>query len=179
MAALKNGTIQVAAAGNSKYFTYSINGTDFQASSKFVGLDSGKYTITARNSWGCTTATAVHLTRIDPCAGITLTATAKQPTTGLSDGTLTASLTNAQGYTFSLNNGTAQTSNVFTGLAAGNYTLIAQHATNGCKFTFNTTLSGTDPCAGVTVVVTGTTTNIAKKTSNTRNTNNSFDTQQH
>ncbi|HQQ97650.1 MAG TPA: hypothetical protein PLX35_10320 [Cyclobacteriaceae bacterium] len=158
MAAQKNGTILVAAAGNSKYFTYSINGVDFQATSKFTGLDSGKYTITARNSWGCTTTTSVHLTRIDPCAGITLTATAKQPTTGLSDGTLTASLTNAQGYTFSLNNGTAQTSNVFTGLAAGNYTLVAQHTSNGCKFTFNTTLSGLDPCAGVTIMVSGTTT---------------------
>jgi len=158
MAAQKNGTILVSAAGNSKYFTYSINGVDFQATSKFVGLDSGKYTITARNSWGCTTTTSVHLTRIDPCAGITLTASAKQPTAGLSDGTLTASLANGQGYTFSLNNGTAQTSNVFTGLAAGNYTLVAQHPSNGCKFTFNTTLTGTNPCAGVTVTVGATTT---------------------
>lgn len=158
MAGQKNGTIQVAAAGNSKYFTYSINGVDFQATSKFVGLDSGKYKITVRNSWGCTTTTSVYLNRIDPCVGITLTATTKQPTAGLSDGTLTASLTNAQGYTFSLNNGTAQTSNVFTGLGAGNYTLIAQHNSNGCRFTFNTTLTGTNPCAGITVLVAGTTT---------------------
>jgi hypothetical protein len=153
----RNGTILVAAAGDSKYFTYSINGKDYQAGSKFIGLDSGTYKISVRNSWGCSTTSSAHLTRIDPCAGITLTATVKQPTAGLSNGTLTASLTSAQGYTFILNNGTPQSSNLFIGLAAGNYSLTAQN-TAGCKFTYNTTLSSTDPCAGVTIVVTGTST---------------------
>ncbi len=48
-----NGSIQVTASGSSGY-TYSKDGVNFVSSSTFSGLAPGNYTITAKDSKGCT-----------------------------------------------------------------------------------------------------------------------------
>jgi uncharacterized membrane protein len=52
-ACLSNGSI-VASATGSTGFTYSINGTTFQASGTFNNVASGNFTVTAKDGNGCT-----------------------------------------------------------------------------------------------------------------------------
>jgi hypothetical protein len=151
-----NGSITVAATGGTG-FTYSLNGGAFQTTATFAGLAAGNYSITAKNSNGCIGSTTASLTAIDPCAGVTITVTTIQvdPTTGQSNGSITATATGGTGFTYSINNGAFQTAGTFTGLATGNYTITAKNS-NGCTGSKVVALGSTNPCAGVTVAVTAT-----------------------
>lgn len=148
-----NGTITAVASGGSG-FTYSINGINYQASGVFSNLAAGNYTVTAKNSNGCTGTTTLTVGTNDPCAGVTVvvTATKVNPTTGQSNGSITATATGGTGFTFSLNGGAYQSSGSFTGLATGNYTVSAKNA-NGCLGSATIALGSTNPCNGVTINV--------------------------
>jgi hypothetical protein len=148
-----NGSITASATGGTS-FTYSINGGAFQASAGFANLAAGKYTIAAKSAAGCLGITDITIGTSDPCAGITVAITATQvnPSVGLANGSITASATGGTGFTYSINNGAFQASGVFSGLAAGTYSITAKNA-SGCTASKQITLAGTDPCAGVTVTV--------------------------
>lgn len=97
----------------------------------------------------------------DPCAGvvITVTGTLTAPTSGSSNGSISASTTGgSSGFTFSINGGAFQSSGSFSNLAAGTYSIVAKN-TSGCTGTATFTLVATNPCTGVTINVTGTTVN--------------------
>lgn len=151
---LSNGSITASATGGTG-FTYSLNSGAFQASGTFSGLASGNYTITAKNSNGCIGATTVALGATNPCAGVTVTVTTTQvnPGTGLSNGSITSAATGGTGFTYSINNGTYQTSGTFSNLAAGTYTITAKNS-NGCLGTKQVTLTATSPCTNVAIVIT-------------------------
>ncbi|MBL0357437.1 MAG: hypothetical protein IPP72_11375 [Chitinophagaceae bacterium] len=161
-----NGSITASATGGTG-FTYSINNGTFQSSGTFNNLAAGNYTITAKNSNGCTGVTTVALAANNPCAGVTVTVTTTQvnPTTGQSNGSITASATGGSGFTYSINNGTFQSSGAFNNLATGNYTITAKNS-NGCLGTKIVALGSTNPCAGVTVAVTATQVNPTTGQSN-------------
>ncbi len=94
----------------------------------------------------------------NPCSGVTVsvTATTANPSApGASDGTITASATGGSGFTYSLNGGPFQVSGSFTGLAAGTYAITAKNS-NGCTGSASFTLVANNPCAGITITVTGT-----------------------
>lgn len=148
-----NGTITVAATGGTG-LTYSINGTSFQTSNSFTGLAAGNYTVTVKSAAGCMGTTQVTIGTNNPCAGVTITVTATKtdPTTGQSNGSITAAATGGTGFTYSLNNGAFQSSASFTGLATGNYTVTAK-TSNGCTGTTTVALGSTNPCNGVTIAV--------------------------
>jgi cytochrome c5 len=97
----------------------------------------------------------------DPCSGITVavSGTPTNPSTpGGTNGSINASASGGSGFTYSLNNGTFQSSGSFTGLAAGSYTVTAKTAA-GCSGTQTFTLiSPTPSCSGVNIVVTATAT---------------------
>lgn len=161
-----NGTLVVTAVGPSNYFTYSIDDSIYQASNKFIGLDTGTYSIVVKNSWGCKGLLEdLKIKKTDPCAGVSFTTSVTNATLGKANGNITGFLLGGNGYTFKLNNGLFQTSNIFNGLAAGNYTVIAKD-NKGCIFTSQAIIGETDPCAGVTVTVTTTKTDPAINVSN-------------
>ena len=161
-----NGSITATATPGSG-FTYSLNNGPFQSSGNFTGLAAGNYTITAKNSNGCTGTGSTVISTNDPCAGVTVVVSTTQvnPVTGQSNGSITATATGGSGFTYSLNNGTFQSSGNFTGLATGNYTITAKNS-NGCIGTKTVALGSTDPCAGVTVVVSTTQVNPVTGQSN-------------
>jgi len=161
-----NGTITVTATGSTG-LTYSINGTSFQSSNSFTGLAAGNYTVTVKNAAGCTGTTQVTISTNNPCAGVTITVTATKvnPSTGQSNGSITASATGGTGFTYSLNNGAFQNSATFSGLAAGNYTVTAKNS-NGCTGTTTVSLGATNPCNGVTITVSLTKTDPASGQTN-------------
>ncbi|HQR00504.1 MAG TPA: hypothetical protein PLA61_06655 [Ferruginibacter sp.] len=148
-----NGSITASATGGTG-FTYSLNNGAFQASGTFSNLAAGNYTITAKNSNGCTGVTTVALGSTNPCTGVTVTVTATtvNPTTGQSNGSITATATGGTGFTYSLNNGAFQASGTFNNLAAGTYTVTAKNA-NGCLGTTQVTLTATNPCNSVNIVI--------------------------
>jgi hypothetical protein len=154
-----NGSISAAATGGSG-FTYSINGSAFQASGNFTGLGAGSYTITAKNANGCSGNAGFTLTAPNPCAGviITVTRTTVNPNTGGgNNGSITVSASGGTGpFTFSRDGVSFQSSGTFSNLTAGAYSIVARDA-NGCTGSSNFNL--TDPCTGVSISVTAITTN--------------------
>lgn len=154
-----NGSITASATGGSG-FTYSMNGGAFQASGTFSNLAAGSYSITAKSSAGCTGSATFTLTAPNPCAGVTITVTgtSTNPTTGGGiNGIIAATAAGGTGpYTYSIDGVNYQPSGTFNNLGAGNHTITAKDA-NNC--TGSSVFTLTDPCTGVTIIVTGTTTN--------------------
>lgn len=156
-----DGSISVSATGGSG-FTYKIGSGAYQSATSFTGLAAGSYIVTAKNSSGCTgTASFTVSNPPNPCSGITITVTASttNPTAaGSSNGAINASATGSTNFTYSINGGAYQASGTFSALAAGVYTISAKDA-NGCTGSNSFTLTAPNPCAGITIAVTGTTTN--------------------
>ncbi len=149
-----NGKITATAAGGSG-FKYSLNGGAYQTSGIFSNLAAGNYTVTAKSSAGCAGSSQTTIGVNNPCAGVTVavTTTKVDPTTGQSNGSITASATGGSGFTYSLNGGTFQASGTFSNLATGNYTVTAKNS-NGCTGVAQVALGANNPCAGVTINVT-------------------------
>ena len=161
-----NGSVTVTAGGGAG-FTYQLGTGAFQSSNVFSGLAAGSYTVTAKSSAGCT-GTATVTVNSNACLGITVavTYTKTDPFTGQSNGSITASATGGTGpFTYQVNGGAFQTSNVFSGLPAGTYTITAKNSTS-CVGTASVTLVGANPCTGVNIVVSGTPTNPGVNLSN-------------
>jgi cytochrome c551/c552 len=128
-----NGSIAASATGGSG-FTYSLNNGAFQSSGTFSSLAAGNYTITAKNSNGCTGSKSFTVVAETACTGVNIvidaTATTAVPCGG-PGATVTVNATGGTGLTYSINNGAFQASNSFTNVAAGNQTVVVKDA-NGC-----------------------------------------------
>ncbi len=124
-----SGSISASATGATAPYQYSIDGTNFQASGLFTGLAAGVYTITARDANGCkNTITVTVLNSNGPVVSFTAT----NADCGNNNGTVTATATGGTApYTYSINGINFQTSNFFTGLTGGIYTLTVKDV-NGC-----------------------------------------------
>jgi len=156
-----NGSITATASPAGTY-TYNLNGGSYQSSGTFSNLSAGSYTVTAKNSIGCTSAPrSVTLGATDPCAGVTITVTTSQtnPTTGQSNGSITATASPAGTYTYSINGGAFQSSSTFNSLGAGTYTVTAKNS-NGCLGSRQVTLTTTNPCAGINITFSGAVVNV-------------------
>ncbi|HMT29897.1 MAG TPA: T9SS type A sorting domain-containing protein, partial [Bacteroidia bacterium] len=158
-----NGTITAAATGGVAPLTYSINGTVFQASTLFSLLPANTYPLTVKDFNGCTKVLNVTVANLP---GPTVSAASTLSSCFANDGTITATALGGTGaITYSKNGVLFQSSNVFTGLAPGNYTITAKDIKN-CISTTNvvvgqvvapviSALDSTSVC-GSNIVVTGT-----------------------
>lgn len=124
-----NGTITISASGGNPPLEYSINGTTFQSSNIFSNLSPGTYTVYVKDVNGCyttviTTVTSTPVPRV--------TAFAIPASCNVNDGSVVATGTlGTSPYTFSIDGVVYQSSNTFTGLAAGFYTIYIKDA-NDC-----------------------------------------------
>lgn len=127
------GSIAVVVTAGTPPFEYSIDGMTFQSDSIFTGLTADDYTITAQDSQGC--AATAQTTIAAPPMPI-LTGTSDEATCGSNNGSITLIASNGNPpYQYSIDNcATFQSSPVFTGLAAGTYTVCAIDAV-GCQVT--------------------------------------------
>jgi len=143
---------QCTSGGNSYSFTvagtgvaplqYSI-GTGFQSSPTFTVSAPGTYTITVRDANGCTATDT-----IDILAPLTATAVAAvQPSCDNNDGEISVTANGGSGnYEYELRDGLGATlvaqnsSNAFTNLSAGDYTVVIHDTASGCNSTTDISL---------------------------------------
>jgi hypothetical protein len=117
------GSVTVAGSGGTSPYTYAKDGTTFGSSGTFGGLAAGSYTITVQDDNGCITTQPVTITQ--PTSALTLSL--QKTCSNGNDGSITATASGGTGTLIYSKDGTNfQTSNMFTGLAAGNYTITVQ-----------------------------------------------------
>lgn len=115
--------LTVNASGGTGVLEYSLNGMGFQSSNEFLDLPNGTYTITVRDENGCTLSSDVEVNLPPLQSNIVL-----QQAVSCFNGDNGEIVVNVIGgfppYTYSLNGGTAQSSNTFSNLSAGTYTVV-------------------------------------------------------
>lgn len=151
-----NGIITATGNGGIAPLQYSINGGSFQTGNIFTGLAAGVYTVAVKDATGCTNITSVTVASTGgPAANASSTSSACNTNTG----TITASASGGvPAYQYSINGITFQTSNLFTGLAAGNYVVYARDAA-GCIGT-SSIVVGNTAGPSINVAVTPTSCNV-------------------
>ncbi len=138
-----DGTIIITnASGGSGVFVYSLDGTTFSGNTTFDKLAAGAYTVYVKEQNGSCVATFPVIVAATDCCKLTLNPTLTQPSACTSvDGRITVAVTDGSApFTYRLNNGAPQNSNVFGGLGNGNYTILVRDAT-GCEASVTVTLS--------------------------------------
>jgi gliding motility-associated-like protein len=130
-----NGSITLTATGGNPPYQYSIDGgVTYQSSNTFSGLAGGTYTIKVKDALNCTSTQTVVLTAANPL----IQNISKTDAACATPGTITV---NASGggvppYEFSIDGGiTYQSSNTFSGLAGGTYSVKTRNPATGCTVT--------------------------------------------
>ncbi|WP_017494636.1 T9SS type A sorting domain-containing protein [Flavobacterium sp. WG21] len=135
---VSNGAIMANAIGGQAPYTYSINGSPYQASNNFVNLNAGVYTITVRDTNNCTVTTTLMLQAPIPIA-VSATVYNQNITVTATGGTAP--------YQYSLDLNTFQSSNTFTVFNYGIYQVAARDAM-GCIALIHVTIDPPAPLIG-------------------------------
>lgn len=123
------GTINITAPLGAAY-SYSIDGVNFQSSPTFNNVPGGTYTITVKTVEDCRSTSPVTVNAAPPTPPAPQLAVV-HPTCTTPTGSITVTSPTGAGLTYSLDGTTFQSSNVFSGLAAGNYTVTVKNSA-GC-----------------------------------------------
>ena len=123
------GSIEVTSPLGAEY-TYSIDGTTFQTETTFAGLTPGDYTITVKNTDGCTSAETATINPVPNAPEVPVLA-ATQPDCINPLGSIEVTSPLGAEYTYSIDGTTFQTETTFAGLAPGDYTITVKN-TDGC-----------------------------------------------
>ncbi|MBL0198996.1 MAG: T9SS type A sorting domain-containing protein [Chitinophagaceae bacterium] len=135
-----NGTITAFGTGGTAPLQYSMDGNNYQPSNIFTGVTPGTYTVYVKDVNGCYATTTVTVTN-SPAPAVTATSTGALCNNV--NGTITATGTGGIApLQYSINGVTFQAGNIFTGLAAGGYTVTVKDAT-GCTNIVAVTVSST------------------------------------
>ena len=120
--------VTVTASGGTGTFEYSLNGTDFQPGNTFGNLGNGTYTVTVRDANGCTETVEVTVD-VAPLTLISVVETQGIQCFGEQTGEITVVASGGiPPYEYALDNGTYQSSNIFTGVGGGPHTVQVRDA---------------------------------------------------
>lgn len=131
-------TITVTATGGTTPYTYSINGGAFQSPNTFTNRGAGTYTLTVKDAANVTFTT--NLTITQPAQ---ITITESNTTIAVNGGSSVVTFTSAGGTgarVYSLDGSAFQSSPVFSGVLAGNHSVIVRDA-NLCTNSFSFTIT--------------------------------------
>lgn len=133
----ENGTVTVTSspAAGVPGIKYNIDGGAYQYSNLFTGLGAGKHVVSVVDTTGCVDTASISLTEPNP---IMITTTTVNVTChGAATGSVTVNASGGTGtLAYSLDGTNFQSSNTFTGLTAGSYTVTVKDA-GGCTNTGN------------------------------------------
>ncbi len=117
----ENGTLTVNASLGTAPYSYTIDGINYQTSNVFTGLSPGMFSVTVKDANGMTN---YGIGMIDEsCLGISLSTT--DETCTKNDGVITVTANKGTPpYQYSIDGINFSNNNVFSGLVAGNYTVI-------------------------------------------------------
>ena len=136
---LSNGEITIGAIAATPFIEYSLNDGPWQMDSDFIDLAPGDYTITIRDEMGCTkdTMLTVEAYPIFEIRNVAET----EPECLEDNGTITVTYDGGVGdVEYSIDGGFSyQFSNVFSGLAPGNYQIVLKDE-KGCELTVDATV---------------------------------------
>lgn len=128
-----DGSITAVATGGDAPYQFALDAQAYAANSNFTGLSAGTYQVKVKDTNGCERTSSVTLKPF----GSTLAATISITDSGCktSKGALTVNVTGGTGpYSYKINNGTASSSNVFSTLSTGSYSVLITDNT-GCSVT--------------------------------------------
>ncbi|HUS02966.1 MAG TPA: T9SS type B sorting domain-containing protein [Chitinophagaceae bacterium] len=126
-------SIEVYPMHGTPQYNYSLNGGPFQTSNIFMGLTIGDYHVLVTDASGCTYSTDIRIDSTNLAEASTTNTICGKPGSGTID--VTAGF-GTKPYTYSLNGAAFQSSNVFTGLTAGNYSITVKDSIN-CTYNFD------------------------------------------
>jgi len=138
------GSITLSGSGGTAPYEYQLGTGSFQSSAVFSGFAAGSYSFTAKDKNGCTVTESFTVT--EPTA-LTLTNSSVSHVTcnGGSNGSITLLANGGTSpYSYMQGTGAYRSSNVFSGLTAGNHTFTVKDA-KGCTQTYSVTI--TEPSA--------------------------------
>ncbi|MFT5919009.1 MAG: gliding motility-associated-like protein, partial [Granulosicoccus sp.] len=134
------GEFEVSASGGTPVYTYDL-GTGAQSSGVFQGLAVGMHTVDILDANGCPNEITVTLTEPSALTGA-ITMQTGASCAGIADGSVTVEAADGTaGYTYDIGGG-SQATGAFSGLLAGNYTVVITDA-HGC--TINVPVIITEP----------------------------------
>jgi gliding motility-associated-like protein len=130
---LPKGSIEMASPAGTN-FEYSINGSNYQASNKFINLDPGTYNFTVRNiATSCVSSSTPATVNSGPAAPPVPTArTTVQPTCIISEGTIVVSSPMGSNFEYSIDGQTYQSTAVFEKLAPKTFYITVKDLSTGC-----------------------------------------------
>jgi hypothetical protein len=132
------GTVTVTSPldGGGVDYEYSNNGGAYQDAVAFTVAANTAYSISARNKNGlCVSATPASGTMGLQPSTPTFTVCLVQPTLCANSGSVTVNASGGSSFTYKLNSGAPQASNVFSNLASGSVTSITVINSDGCSAT--------------------------------------------
>jgi hypothetical protein len=137
-----DGTITILAGGSSAPYTFAMGTGAYGSNNSFTNLAPGSYVIHARDGYGCIIDSTIALVdSVKTGASMQLTDVL---CFGQSTGSVTVTPNGGFGapYSYIVNNGTASTNNILSGLVAGTYNIRVQDVSS-CYF--DTVVSLTQP----------------------------------
>src|SRR5207244_1258244 len=135
------GSVTVAGSGGTGPYSYAIDGVTFGISGTFNNLAAGPYTVTVKDSKGCTTTQPVTITQPASALGSSISSQTNVACFGGSTGSVTvAGSGGTSPYSYAIDGVTFGVSGTFNNLAAGPYTVTVKDA-NGCTTTQPVTIT--------------------------------------
>jgi gliding motility-associated-like protein len=142
-----DGTLTITPIGGTPPYTYTLDNINYQASNVFTNLWVNNYFASAKDANGCQWGITQWVEWDCP----TITTNVTNEICGSAGGTISITITNATApFQYSLDGINFQTSAVFTGLAAGSYTITVRSALNHTN-TATVTVNNTCPVVSATV----------------------------
>ena len=134
---LSNGAVELSATGTAIPLTFSLGGAN-QSSGNFEGLAAGSYTATVEDADGCTSSVTVSIANAD---GVSISSIdVEEAGCNGNAGKITITATGGTTpYSYSLDGGSFQESNVFSGLSNGSKNVTVKDAA-GCEFSQGVTI---------------------------------------
>lgn len=149
-----DGSITITSvSGGVAPYQYAKNGGSFQTSNKFSNLDSADYTITVKDSKGCTYDQVINVS-ITPAASSASISTASSGC-GAPSGNITINSVSGgiAPYTYSTDNVTFQAGTTFSPLGSGSYQVFIKDG-NGCVYNTSATVGSLSGPSNMTAIVT-------------------------